>query len=324
MKRFALVFMLIAFAATAGFSQQYYFDQSKLLKPVTKTLKFVFIAKLIHPWYKDVEYGAQAAVDEFKKQGINIEVKWDSPAIADINEHVRKIESNISTQPDGMAVACLDPATDAQVIDEAVDAGLKVITFDTDAPKSKRLMYVGHNGDYEDGYKCGEILFKKIGEQGEVGVMVGSLGAPNHVNRVKGFKAALAKYPNVKLVFEEADNDDLQKAMDLTESALQAHPNVKGIYCDNAANGVGTPRVIKNAGLGGKIVVIADSLMPEQIQLIKDGVIYMGNAQRQWDEGYWAVKYLVALNQNHTVPAFHETGAMLCTKEDLLKWGIIK
>lgn len=97
MKRFALVFMLIAFAATAGFSQQYYFDQSKLLKPVTKTLKFVFIAKLIHPWYKDVEYGAQAAVDEFKKQGINIEVKWDSPAIADINEHVRKIESNIST-----------------------------------------------------------------------------------------------------------------------------------------------------------------------------------------------------------------------------------
>jgi hypothetical protein len=50
----------------------------------------------------------------------------------------------------------------------------------------------------------------------------------------------------------------------------------------------------------------------------------MGNAQRQWDIGYWAVKYMVALNQNHTVPAVHETGAMLCTKEDLVKWGILK
>jgi ribose transport system substrate-binding protein len=168
------------------------------------------------------------------------------------------------------------------------------------------------------------VLAKKIGNRGKVGIMVGSLGAPNHVNRVKGFKAAMAKYKDIQIAFEAPDNDDIQKSMDLTESALQAHPDVKGIYCNNAANGIGTPRAVKNAGLGGKVVIIADSLMPEQIQFIKDGVIYMGNAQRQWDIGYWSVKYMVALNQNHTVPAVHETGAMLCTKEDLVKWGILK
>ena len=196
--------------------------------------------------------------------------------------------------------------------------------FDTDAPESNRILYVGHNGDYDDGYKSGEVIAKKIGGKGEVGVMVGSLAAPNHVNRVKGFKDAIAKFSNISIVFEASDNDDIQKSMDMTEAALQAHPNIKGIYCNNAANGIGTPRAVKNAGLAGKVVLVVDSLMPEEIQFIKDGVITMGNAQRQWDIGYWTVKYLVALNQNHTVPKIHESGAMLFTKEDLVKAGIIK
>jgi ribose transport system substrate-binding protein len=327
MKRFfvtmAVLAVLLCFGAGSAFAQQYTFDQAKLIKPVAKTLKIVFIPKLIHPWYKDVEFGAQAAIEEFKKMGIKIDMKWDAPATADISEQVKKIEANISNRPDGIAIACLDPATDTQVINDGIAAGLNVITFDTDAPDSKRLMYVGHNGDFDDGYKSGETLAKKIGFKGEVGIMVGSLAAPNHVNRVKGFKEAISKFKDISIVFEASDNDDIQKAMDMTESALQAHPNVKGIYCNNAANGIGTPRAVKSAGKAGKIVLIVDSLMPEEITFLKDGVIDMGNAQRQWDIGYWSVKYLVAINQNHTYPKVHETGAMLFTKEDLVKSGII-
>lgn len=308
---------------TAQAADQYTFDQAKLVKPVDKTLRLVFIPKLIHPWYKDVEFGAQAAIKEFKAQGINIEMKWDAPATADINEQVKKIEANISSRPDGIAIACLDPATDTQVINDGIAAGLNVITFDTDAPNSKRLMYVGHNGDFDDGYKSGEMLAKKIGGKGKVGILIGSLAAPNHVNRVKGFKEAVAKYKDITIAFEAADNDDIQKAMDMTESALQAHPDLKGIYANNAANGIGAPRAVKTAGKGGKIAIIVDSLMPEEITFLKDGIIDMGNAQRQWDIGYWSVKYLVAINQNHTYPKVHETGAMLFTKDDLVKAGII-
>jgi len=322
--RIVLALVLVCLAVGGIAAQQLVFDQQKLITPITKTLKFVFIPKVVHPWYKEVENGAAFAIAEFAKAGIKIEMKWDAPATADISEQVKKIEANISARPDGLAIACLDPATDTQVINDAFKAGIKVMTFDTDAPESNRILYVGHNGDYDDGYKSGEVIAKKIGGKGEVGVMVGSLAAPNHVNRVKGFKDAIAKFSNISIVFEASDNDDIQKSMDMTEAALQAHPNIKGIYCNNAANGIGTPRAVKNAGLAGKVVLVVDSLMPEEIQFIKDGVITMGNAQRQWDIGYWTVKYLVALNQNHTVPKIHESGAMLFTKEDLVKAGIIK
>lgn len=322
MARTVLAGLLWATALGAR-AERYAFDQARLLKPITRPLRFVFIPKLVHPWYRDVELGAQAAIEEFRALGIRIEMRWDAPATADIAEQVKKIEANISSRPDGIAIACLDPATDTQVIDDGIAAGLNVVTFDTDAPASKRFVYVGHSGDYADGFRSGEALARMIGGKGKVGVLVGSVAAPNHVNRVRGFKDAIARFKDVAIVFEAADNDEVQRAMDLTESALQAHPDLKGIYANNAANGVGAPRAVKSAGKTGKVAIVVDSLMPEQIAFLRDGVVAMGNAQRQWEIGYWVVKYLVAINQNHTYPRVHETGAIPFTREDLVKAGII-
>ena len=55
--------------------------------------------------------------------------------------------------------------------------------------------------------------------------------------------------------------------------------------------------------------------LPETLQFIEDGVIAGVKAQRQWEIGYWVVKYLVALNQNHTIPHEHPTGSHILTKE---------
>ena len=57
--------------------------------------------------------------------------------------------------------------------------------------------------------------------------------------------------------------------------------------------------------------------MPETIQYIKEGVIDATLEQRQWEEGYWGVMYLVAMNMNHTIPAKHSIPAEWFTKEKL-------
>jgi ribose transport system substrate-binding protein len=293
------------------------FEQGSLLVPIDKKLKFVFVGKLVHPWYDVVDEGIVQAITDLKKMGIEVEYKWDSPATADISEHVRKIEANISARPDGLAVACLDPATDTQVIDDACNAGLNVVTFDTDAPESLRQCYIGHDSFIEDGIMHADKMAELIGKKGKIGILSGSLGAPNHVAWVKGFKQGIAKYKNIEIVFERPDNDDLQLAVDLTESALQAHPDVKGIFCCNASNPIGAARAVKNAGKAGKIHITGMALMPETIQYIQDGTIDATLEQRQWEEGYWAVMYLVALNMNHTIPEKHPIPAQFYTKDDL-------
>lgn len=307
---FAVIVGLISLSALA-------FDQGDLIKPIDKTLKFSFVPKVVHPWYDVVQQGVAKAVAEFKERGIEIEVKWDAIPEAEITAHMKRIEANIAAQPDGLAISCLDPATNTQLINDAVNAGLNVMTFDTDAPESLRTLYVGHNKDFQDGHDLGEFLAEKIGKKGKIGILSGTLTAPNHVGRVNGFKEAMAQYPDIKIVFERPDNDDLQKAVDLTESALQAHPDLVGLFCCNASNPIGAARAIVNAGKVGQVHIAGMDDMPETLEFIKEGVIDVVKVQRQWEIGYWAIYYLVAMYQGHTVPQEHPTGSRFLTKEDL-------
>ena len=55
--------------------------------------------------------------------------------------------------------------------------------------------------------------------------------------------------------------------------------------------------------------------VPVGAVVVRDGVVVGVKSQRQWEIGYWGVKYLVALNQNHTIPMDHPTGSVVMTKE---------
>ncbi len=289
------------------------FDQGSLIKPVDKPLTLVFVPKVVHPWYDVVRAGADKAVDELKSQGISVDVVWDAPPQADVADHNRRIETDIARQPDGLAVSCLDPSTNVQLLTEAKAAGLNVLTFDTFC--SEDFPFVGHKGDEQDGRDLADFLAEKIGQKGKVGILAGSLTATNHAARVKGFKAAIAAYPDIQVVFEQPDDDSLEKAVSLTENALQANPDLAGIFGSNASNPIGAARAVVNAGLTKQVTIVGMDDLPETLQFISDGVIAGVKAQRQWEIGYWAVKYMVAMVQNHTIPHEHATGSQILTKD---------
>lgn len=288
------------------------FDQGDLIKTVQKQT-IVFVPKVVHPWYDVVAAGATKAAEELKQSGIEVEVIWDSPPQADVADHNRRIETNIGRHPDGLAVSCLDPSTNVQLLGEAVKAGVNVMTFDTFCADD--FPFVGHKGDAQDGADLAKFLAEKIGDEGKVGILAGSLTATNHAARVKGFKEEIAKHPKIQIVFEQPDDDNLEKAVSLTENALQANPDLKGIFGANASNPIGAARAVQTAGKVGQVTIVGMDDLPETLQFIKDGVIAGVKAQRQWEIGYWVVKGLVAKNQNHTIPHEHATGSQILTKE---------
>ncbi len=302
---------LLALAA-AGTAQAQ--GQQDLIKPINKELTFVYIPKVIHPWYDVVAQGAKFAADEFAKSGIKVNVIWDQPPQADVADQNQRIETNIGRKPDGLAVACLDQATNVQLLGEARKAGLNVITFNSFCDDA--FPFVGPKSSYQDGFDLGEFLATKLGGKGKIGILAGSLTASDHVQRIQGFKKALASHPDMKIVFEQPDNDVLENAVSLTENALQANPDLAGIFGSNASNPIGAARAVKNAGLAGKVAIVGMDDLPEAVDAVCDGTITALKAQRQWDMGYWTVKYLVAMNENHTYPMFHDTGSRFITKKD--------
>lgn len=297
-------------AAVPAFAQ----GQGDLIVPVTKELTFVFVPKVIHPWYDVVAEGGQFAVEEFAKQGIKVNVIWDQPPQADVVDQNARIEANIGRAPDGLAVACLDQATNVQLLKEAVEAGLNVITFNSFCDDA--FPFIGPKSSEQDGFDLGEFLAKKLGGKGKIAILSGSLTASDHVQRITGFKKALEAYPDMQIVFDQPDDDILENAVALTESALSANPDLAGIFASNASNPIGAARAVDNAGLAGKVAIVGMDDLPEAVDFVCSGVIDALKAQRQWDMGYWAVKYMVAMNENHTIPMFHNTGSRFFTKAD--------
>jgi ribose transport system substrate-binding protein len=122
----------------------------------------------------------------------------------------------------------------------------------------------------------------------------------------------------IELVSSRPDGDNLDAAMSLTEMVLKNHPDIKGFFCCNSTNPIGCARAVKAAGKAGEVHIVGMDALPETLALIKDGVIDGIKMQRQWEIGYWAVMYLVAINQGHTVPQEHTIGSVLITQKDIL------
>ncbi len=302
----------VAFALTSTMALAA--SQEVLIHPIAKELTFVFVPKVIHPWYDVVAQGGKFAVEEFSKKGIKINMIWDQPPKADVADQNARIEANIGRHPDGLAVACLDQATNVELLKEAVKAGINTITFNSFCDEA--FPFIGPKSSEQDGFDLGDFLAKKLNGKGKIAILSGSLTASDHVQRITGFKKALAAHPDMKIVFEQPDNDILENAVSLTENALSANPDLDGIFAADASNPIGAARAVKNAGKAGKVAIVGMDDLPEAVDFVCSGVIDALKAQRQWDMGYWAVSYMVAMNENHTIPMFHNTGSHFLTKAD--------
>jgi len=289
-----------------------------------KTYTFVFIPKLVHPWYQDVIDGMNAAVKEFKSRGITIKAIWNAPTTADAAIHTQKIEASIAKKPDGIALSSLDPTANTPAIKEALKRGIPTICFDNDAEKSGRAAFVGHPKNEPDGRDMADALAKACNEEGEVAILIGSLGSLQHGQRVAGFKEELAKYPKMKVVAELVDNDDLEKAIRLSADAIKAHPNLKGFYGANASAPIGAAKAVEAADKAGKIFVVGQDDLPDMVRYMRKGIVYAMDVQRPYEMGYWGVYYLYALNTGHTIPELHETGSYVITGKELTKYAKYK
>src|SRR5262245_30965067 len=87
-------------------------------------------------------YAKTGAEREAAKRG-NIEIIWRAPESADQIRQKEILESFITQKVDGIAISCLNGDFLTDTINRAVDAGIPVVTWDADAPKSKRMAFYG-------------------------------------------------------------------------------------------------------------------------------------------------------------------------------------
>ncbi len=107
-------------------------------------------------------------------------------------------ERILARKPTGILVSAADPVVMTPVIDAAITQGVPVITMDSDAPASKRLMFIGTN-NLEVGRMAGHIAAKRLGGKGNV-LFFTMPEQTNLKERLNGYLDAFSSTPEIMLL----------------------------------------------------------------------------------------------------------------------------
>jgi len=186
-----------------------------------KKLRFAIIPKALDiPVFNYAKLGAERQAKEFG----DVEVLWNAPASADQLKQKEILESYITQRVDGIAISSLNGEFLASTIDKAIDAGIPVTTWDSDAPTSKRIAFYGVD-DFASGRIMGEQAITLLNGKGKVAIIT-SLGAANLQNRLDGVTAALAKAPGIQVVETYDIKEDVIRTGEIIAAGTRRYPDL--------------------------------------------------------------------------------------------------
>jgi ribose transport system substrate-binding protein len=174
-----------------------------------------------------------------------------------------------------------------EAINRAVDAGIPVVTWDADAPNSKRLAFYGVD-DKAGGRIMAEEAVKLLGGKGTVALMT-SIGATNLTRRMDGVLEVLGKYPDIKIVETFDVKEDTVKAAELIATGTNRYPNL-GAWISVG----GWPVFTRNAlvPVPKSTHVVSFDTIPPAPQLLKEGKVAILIGQKYFGWGTEPVKML--------------------------------
>lgn len=278
--------------------------------PAQKVL--VMVPKGVNPYYEPCFEGFRDAAAKY-----GAKAEYMAPLAFELSQQVKTIENLIARGVDGIAISAVDNEGLVAVVDEALKAGIKVITFDAPAPATRALTYIG-TANEESGYVAGKAMAEAMGKKGKLAVLQGGLAATNLNERFKGFQRAIRETaPEIEIVTRENTEGDNSMTVNKTESILQAYPDLKGIFGISAECCPGAGAVLKERGKAGRIVLAGFDDLKKTLEFIREGVVTFCVTQMTYKMGWLSVEKLLEAIQGKPLPPVIDTGVILVTRDNI-------
>jgi ribose transport system substrate-binding protein len=276
-------------------------------EPAAKIVKLAFLTNNASEFWKI----AQAGVRKYELESkVQVDVILPDGTVADQN---KKLEELASQNYDAVAVSVVAPSDQVKKLDE-VAAKTKLITFDSDAPDSKRLLYIGTN-NHEAGKALGGEINKLLPQGGKMAVFVGTLSADNAQQRLKGIEDAIAGH-NITIVDKREDQTDRAKAQSNVEDIINAHSDLDLVAGLWSYNGPAIALAIDRLGKKGKIKAAAFDEEEETLRAIENDTIAATVVQKPFMFGYLSSKWM------HELATAPEATIAKLPKDGVLDTGV--
>jgi simple sugar transport system substrate-binding protein len=286
--------------------------------PSTPKWKFVFVCHVTtNPFFTPTQYGAQDACAL-----LNCDFQWTGSKDSIVAEMVNATNTAISAKADGIALAVVDKNAFKAPVDQALAAGIPVVSYNADGakddPGTNRLAYIGQ-GLYDSGFQLGQRAIESGLDSGEV---VGFIATPGQLNiqpRIDGASDAI-KQSGKSLKFNPvATNADVTKGLSIIDAYAQGHPDLAGMLAVDAGSTQSVGQVVQKYKMRDKGLKVAGGfdLVPETLQAIKGGSLDYTIDQQPYLQGFLPVLYLYMykLSGGLVFPSQTNTGLLFVTKD---------
>jgi simple sugar transport system substrate-binding protein len=287
--------------------------------PKTPKWKFVFVCHVTtNSFFTPTQYGAEDAC-----KLLGCQYQWTGSKDSITAEMVNATRTAVTAKADGLAVAVTDKSAFRAPIDQALDAGIPVVSYNADGtrddPGSNRLAYIGQ-GLYESGYALGQRALDQV-DSGDVAAFIATPGQLNIQPRIDGAQAAIkasGKSINFKAV---ATNADVTKGLSIIDAYVQGHQNVAGLLAVDAGSTQAVGQVVSKYDLRSKGLKVAGGfdLVPESLAAVKAGGLDYTIDQQPYLQGFLPVLalYLYKISGGLLSPPQTNTGLLFVTKDNV-------
>ena len=256
-----------------------------------------------HQFWQAVKQGAEA---EAKKEGVKI--TFEGPAAeTDVEDQMTMLTNALAKQPDAIGFAALDSEAAAPLLEQAKDAKIPVIAFDSGV-ESDIPLTTAATDNLAAAAEAAKHMADLVGGSGKVAMIVHDQTSLTGQQRRDGFTKWMEENaPDIELLPVQYGDGDQAKSADIAKSIMAANPDLKGIYGSNEGSAIGAIKGVEESGKKGVVVVGFDSGQA-QIDAINSGVEAGAITQNPVGMGEELVKAAVKAINGDTLPKTIDTG----------------
>jgi ribose transport system substrate-binding protein len=286
-----------------------------------KSFKIALIAKSsTNPVFLSARTGAEAAAKELSaKYGIDIEIDWRTPPTEDGQVQAQRIAQAVNEGDDAIIISCSDAGKVTGAINDAAARGVPVMTFDSDAPQSKRFAFYGVD-DVASGQQVMSELAKQLGGKGKVAILAGNQNATNLRKRAEGVVKEAANHPDIQIVGTFYHIETPQDAAAEVVRVMNAYPDINGWAMIG-----GWPLFTKSLLTDlnpDKVKIVAVDALPAELPYVAKGIAPVLLAQPTYMWGHVSVEKVIdKIYLKKDVPVITRMELIRVSKENLGTWA---
>ncbi|MGA3490256.1 substrate-binding domain-containing protein [Micromonosporaceae bacterium DT55] len=248
---------------------------------------------------------------------LGVNVQMIGPSGGDASAQVAELQTLINQkQIHGLAVSSASNDALKPVIAQAFDAGIPIISFNTNNPESKQMGFVG-----QDLVASGESLAKELlgvldGATGKVVVASVDSGAGWSNDRFAGFKKGV-EGSGLEIVGPVNTGNEPSTAYNTIESTMAAQGDAIALVSLDCCSFTAGAKWLQQSGKAGKIHSVGFDVQPQTVEYLKAGTVDLTISQAPAEQGYQAVKLLAEFVKNGTAISDVDTGVLVVTRDNV-------